>query len=129
MRSSRPATAGFARFRCRLSLNVGPLMPDNDPMLTLYFIAFSLGIAIYWYFYTRFIQRIKTHHGSIYASLGSPTEMDSNLSVSYNRLWGFLLHFEFTRLGDRLLALFGFGVLGMSLLLLFSVVWTAFRNV
>jgi hypothetical protein len=108
---------------------VGPLMQDNDPMFMHYFIAFSLGIAIYWYFYTSFIQRIKTHHASIYISLGSPTEMDSNLSVSYNRLWEFLLHFEFIRLGDRCLALFGFGVLGMSLLLLFFFVWSAFRNV
>lgn len=104
-------------------------MPDNDPMFMHYFIAFSLGIAIYWYFYSRFIQRIKTHHAAIYASLGAPTEMDSNLSVSYNRLWGFLLHFEFTRVGDRLLALFGFGVLGMSLLFLSFFVWSAFRNV
>ena len=90
----------------------------NDPMFMRYFIAFGLGIAIYWYFYTSFIQRTKTHRAAIYASLGAPTEMGSNLSGSYNRLWGFPLHFEFTRVGDRLLALFGFGVLGMSFLFL-----------
>ena len=104
-------------------------MSDNDPLFMHYFIAVSFGIAIYWYFYTGFIQRIKTHHSSIYASLDSPTEMDSNLSVPYNRLWGFLLHFEFLRLGDRRLVLFGFGVLGTAFFFLFFFAWSAFRNV
>jgi hypothetical protein len=104
-------------------------MTDNDPLFMHYFIAFSLNMAIYWYFYSAFIQRIKTNHPSVYTSLGAPTEMDSNLSVPYNRLWGFLLHFEFLRLGDRRLALFGVGMLGASLFFLLFFVWSAFRNV
>ena len=90
------------------------------------FYVVCLGLATYWFFYVGFIKRIRTRHPSTYAYLGFPTEMDSELSVAYRRLWAFILSFKFIHLGDRYLTLWGLSLLVSSIALLAFSVWSVY---
>lgn len=90
------------------------------------FYVVCLGLAIYWFFYVGFIERIRRRHPSTYASLGSPTEMDSDFSVAYRRLWAFIFSFEFRHLGDPHLTLYGFSLLVSGIALLAFSVWSVY---
>jgi hypothetical protein len=92
------------------------------------FYVVCLGAAIYWFFYVGFIERIRRRHPSTYASLGLPTEMDSEFSVAYRRLWAFIFRFEFRHLGDRYLTLYGFSLLVSGLALLVFSVWFVYAQ-
>ncbi|MBD3812087.1 MAG: hypothetical protein IE917_07665 [Betaproteobacteria bacterium] len=103
-------------------------MQDDTFQAFVGFFAFAIAIAIYWFFYTNFIERLKLRHPLIYASLGSPSEMDSNLSASFNALSGFTLKLQFLKLGDKYLAFLGCGLLGSWLVFLLFFIWQIFKN-
>lgn len=70
-----------------------------DPMLWQPIVSIG-AIAGYFYCYSALIERLKKNHPLIWVSLGKPTEMDSNLSPSFARMSGFLLHLEFLKVPD-----------------------------
>ena len=91
-------------------------MSESTVFLVYVFIPVLAALAVYWHFYVEFIERLRLKHPAIYASLGKPTELDSELSVSNSKLWAFVLGLGFRSLGDRRLGFLGFGLIVASFL-------------
>ena len=85
-------------------------MSESTAFLIYVLVPGALSLSIYWYFYTAFIDRLRSKHPAMFSSLGGPTELDSNISDSNRKLWAFVLGFEFRALQDRRLSFFGFGL-------------------
>lgn len=90
---------------------------SNDKALYV-IVLVSMAIALYWYLYTAFIERLRSIHPTVYESLDRPNQMDSNLSQSNRKLWGFILYLQFRSLRDVRLSLLGFGLLSIWILII-----------
>jgi hypothetical protein len=85
---------------------------------------FIVLMGAYFYCYSQLIERIRTNHAVLWTALGKPTPMDSNISSGFLRMSGFILHFKFLQVPDRIVKVLGLVVvvLNVALLLFFPVV-------